>query len=92
MASNITGNKSLDHAVMMTLCESAFEFSKTALVKGGTLVMKMIQGGEENKLASRMKECFDSVKFFKPQASRKDSSEIYIVAERHLAQSSQLCF
>ena len=80
MAHNATGNKTLDHACMIALCEAALEFSKTALVRGGSLVMKVIQGGEETKLASEMKKHFGSVKFFKPQASRKDSSEIYIVA------------
>lgn len=83
MAHNSTGNKTLDHTCIIALCEAAFEFAKGVLVNGGTLVVKVIQGGEETKLVNQMKKHFGSVKFFKPQASRKDSSEIYIVASHY---------
>lgn len=80
MAHNASGNKVLDSACMSGLWDAAFEFAKLALKNGGTLVIKIIQNGYERELVNAMRKVFESVKFFKPQASRSDSSEIYVVA------------
>jgi 23S rRNA (uridine2552-2'-O)-methyltransferase len=80
MAPNTSGHKDLDHLNIIALCEQALDFAKKTLSKDGTLVMKLFQGGEEKALADKVKQSFVQVKFFKPQASRKDSSEIFLVA------------
>jgi 23S rRNA (uridine2552-2'-O)-methyltransferase len=80
MAPNITGCRVSDHAAILSLCESVLEFSKLVLVKGGSMVVKVMHGGGEKQLFDEIKKYFAQVKFFKPIASRKDSIEIYIVA------------
>lgn len=80
MAHNASGHKALDSACMSGLWDAAFEFAKLALKSGGTLVIKVIQNGYERDLVNAMRKVFEIVKFFKPQASRRDSSEIYVVA------------
>ncbi|MDR1477273.1 MAG: hypothetical protein LBI17_04070 [Rickettsiales bacterium] len=47
---------------------------------GGTFVAKVRQGGTEAALLSDMKKRFASVRHFKPEASRKESAETYVVA------------
>ena len=80
MAPNTSGYKDLDHLKIIDLCEHALEFAKKVLVKDGTLLMKIFQGGKEKLLAEKLRKSFSKVKFFKPQASRKKSTEIFLVA------------
>jgi len=80
MAPNSSGHKDLDHLKIIDLCDHALEFAKDVLAKDGTLVMKIFQGGQEKSLAEKLKKAFSQVKFFKPPSSRKESSEIYLVA------------
>lgn len=47
---------------------------------GGTFVAKIFRGGAENDLLTMAKQDFKKVKHFKPEASRKESSEFYLVA------------
>ena len=80
MALNTSGHRDLDHLQIINLCEHAFKFAKEVLSKDGILIMKIFQGGQEKLLIERLKKSFTQVKFFKPQASRKTSSEIFLVA------------
>ncbi len=80
MAPNTTGSKSLDHLRIMNLVELTFIFSQEVLEKGGSMVAKVFQGGTENKLLAEIKKYFKNVSHFKPPASRKESSEIYLIA------------
>jgi len=80
MAPNTSGHKDIDHVQIINLCEHAFEFAKEVLAKDGVLIMKIFQGGQEKNLAEQLKKSFTKVKFFKPQASRKGSTEMFLVA------------
>ena len=80
MAANTTGNHMVDHLRIMGLVETAYDFAVKVLAEGGVFVAKIFQGGTEKKLLDRMKQDFKSVKHVKPEASRKDSSEFYVVA------------
>jgi 23S rRNA (uridine2552-2'-O)-methyltransferase len=80
MAPNTSGHRDLDHLKIIDLGEHALEFAKKTLSKDGALIMKTFQGGGEKQLAEKLKKSFSQVKFFKPGASRKDSSEIFLVA------------
>ena len=80
MAPNMTGMKDIDHLRIMGLLETAYAFACEVLNEGGTFVAKIFQGGTEQNLLSEMKRRFDSVKHAKPPASRKESSEFYVVA------------
>ena len=80
MAAPATGHRQTDHTRIMLLCEAALDFAETVLAPGGSFVAKVLTGGTENTLLTRMKKSFAKVTHAKPQASRKDSAESYVVA------------
>lgn len=80
MAGNTTGMHSIDHLRIMGLLEMAYDFAVQILNPGGVFVAKIFQGGTENEFLAQMKRDFTTVKHAKPEASRKDSSEVYVVA------------
>ena len=80
MAANATGHKRTDHLRTMALVEAAAAFACDVLAPGGTFLSKVLQGGTENQLLSRLKRAFASVKHVKPEASRAGSSELYLLA------------
>ena len=80
MAAAVTGHKSTDHLRTMALCEEAHVFATETLVDGGTLVMKAFAGGAHSDLMSAINKDFDNVRTVKPDASRPESPETYIVA------------
>ena len=80
IAPNTTGERTTDHIRIIALCEQAFEFAKQHLNKNGSFVAKIFQGGTQHTLLKEIKCCFKIVKHFKPQASRQESSEMYLIA------------
>ena len=80
LAPNTTGHAPTDHLRIMALAELALDFAVTILAPGGSFVAKVFQGGSERAMLARMKRCFVSVRHAKPPASRKESSELYLVA------------
>lgn len=80
MAANTTGVHSLDHLRIMGLLEMAYDFAIKVLNPNGVFIAKIFQGGTENEFLAEMKRDFAVVKHAKPDASRKDSSEVYVVA------------
>lgn len=80
MAAPSCGHSQTDHIRIMGLCEIAFDFAKNNLNEGGCFVAKILQGGAEKELLDDMKKHFRTVKHFKPESSRKDSAEMYVVA------------
>ena len=81
MAPNTTGHAATDHLRIMALAEAALEFAVEVLAEGGTFVAKVFQGGSEREMLARLKQSFASVRHAKPPASRKESSELYVVAQ-----------
>ena len=80
MAANTTGIHNIDHLRIMNLLEMAYDFAIQVLAPNGVFIAKIFQGGTEKKLLDKMKNDFASVKHVKPNASRKDSCEFYVVA------------
>lgn len=80
MAANTTGNHSTDHLRIMNLLKTAYAFAVQVLNPNGVFIAKIFQGGTENIFLAKMKQDFKQVKHVKPEASRKDSSEFYVVA------------
>ncbi len=80
LAPNTTGHKQTDHLRIMAAVEACYDFAIEVLKPGGTFVAKVRQGGTEQDLLARMKKDFTSVRHIKPPASRKESSEQYVVA------------
>lgn len=81
MAANTVGHKQTDHLRTMALVEAAADFAMRTLAPGGTFVAKVLAGGTDADLLALLKRQFTSVKHAKPPASRKDSSEWYVVAK-----------
>jgi 23S rRNA (uridine2552-2'-O)-methyltransferase len=80
MAPNTTGHAATDHIRIVALTELALDFALRVLAPGGAFVAKVFQGGSEKQLLEPMKRHFATVRHAKPPASRKDSSELYVVA------------
>ena len=80
MAPNTVGHQKTDHLRQMVLLEYAFDFARRALKPGGAFVAKSFTGGTTNELLKHIKQDFDSVHHIKPNASRRDSVEMFIVA------------
>jgi 23S rRNA (uridine2552-2'-O)-methyltransferase len=80
MAANATGHRKTDHIKIVALVEAAAEFAHEVLAPGGTFLAKVLQGGTEAALLGPLKRDFTTVKHVKPQASRSDSAELYLLA------------
>ncbi len=80
MAPNTTGHAATDHLRIMALAEMAAAFARQVLAPGGGFVAKVFQGGSEREMLAALKRDFAAVRHAKPPASRKESSELYVVA------------
>ncbi len=81
MAANTVGHKQTDHLRTMGLVEAAAHFAIQVLDSGGAFVAKVLAGGTDAELLALLKQHFRTVKHAKPPASRKGSSEWYVVAQ-----------
>ncbi len=81
MAANTVGHQQTDHLRTMGLVEAGLEFAREILQPGGAFVAKVLAGGADNALVAELKRNFATVKHAKPPASRKGSSEWYVVAQ-----------
>jgi 23S rRNA (uridine2552-2'-O)-methyltransferase len=81
MAANTVGHPQTDHLRTMGLVEAGLLFACEVLRPGGAYVAKVLAGGTDNQLLAELKRHFVTVKHAKPPASRKDSSEWYVVAQ-----------
>ena len=81
MAANTVGHQQTDHLRTMGLVEAALDFACEVLRPGGAFVAKVLAGGADHELVAAMKRHFTTVKHAKPPASRKGSSEWYVVAQ-----------
>ena len=81
MSPDISGNYSVDQARSIFLCEQALTTAELVLKPGGNFICKVFEGEDLNALIQTINEKFRSVKRHTPKASRKTSSEIYIIAK-----------
>ena len=81
MSPDITGNYSVDQARSMWLCKNALKTAEIMLKPGGNFVCKIFEGEDTQKFINTVKQRFCMVKKFSPTASRKSSSEIYLIAK-----------
>lgn len=81
MAANTVGHTQTDHLRTMGLVEAALDFAIQVLEPGGAFVAKVFAGGTDRELLTILKKNFTTVKHAKPPASRKDSSEWYVIAQ-----------
>lgn len=81
MAPAATGHRPTDHIRIVALAEEALALAEEVLVPGGAFVVKVLQGGAEPSLLAKLKRRFAKVRHVKPKASRKESAELYLVAQ-----------
>lgn len=81
MAANTVGHAQTDHLRTMALVEAAAWFAIETLRPGGGFIAKVLAGGADNDLVALLKREFTTVKHAKPPASRKESSEWYVIAQ-----------
>lgn len=81
MAANTIGHRQTDHIRTVALVEAAAAYAMEVLAPGGHFLSKVFQGGTEGQLLTDLKKAFAVVKHVKPPASRKDSVEMYVLAQ-----------
>lgn len=83
-APNLSGNWSYDHARSIDLATSALECARKLLKPGGRFVVKVFQGDMFPDFLDKVRRHFVKVQAFSPEASRKQSAEIYVIGKRLL--------
>jgi 23S rRNA (uridine2552-2'-O)-methyltransferase len=81
MSPDISGNYSIDQARSAWLCDCALDVASQVLRPGGHFLCKIFEGEDTKAFIEKVKQHFMVVKTFSPKASRKSSSEIYIIAK-----------
>ena len=81
IAPNTTGHKSTDHLRLSSMLFDIIDTLDQVMIKGGVFVTKIWKGSEEREMINILKKKFDEVSYFKPDSSRKDSVEIFIIAK-----------
>ena len=81
IAPNLSGIDSADQAGSMYLLELALDSVKKMLKPGASFAAKMFQGSGSDEYVKELRKSFEKVLIRKPQASRKESREVYIVAK-----------
>ena len=82
IAPNTTGHKSTDHLRLSSMLFDMIETLDQVMIQGGVFVTKIWKGSEEIEIINILKKKFDKVSYFKPDSSRKDSVEIFIIAKK----------
>jgi 23S rRNA (uridine2552-2'-O)-methyltransferase len=84
LAPNMTGEYNLDHARSVHLARQAFETALELLDSGGDFAVKVFQGPDLDDLREDIEEEFEYVRRTAPDASRDESSEVYLIAKGRL--------
>jgi 23S rRNA (uridine2552-2'-O)-methyltransferase len=81
MSPDISGNYSVDQARSAWLSQCALQAATHLLRSGGHFLCKIFEGEDTKVFLEKVKRDFTVVKIFSPEASRKSSSEVYIIAK-----------
>ena len=84
IAPNTTGHQSTDHLRIATMLFDIIELLEKVLVTDGSFITKILKGSEEKEIINILKKKFKLVSYFKPDSSRKDSAEIFIIAREFI--------
>ncbi len=82
VAPEMSGQKMVDQARIISLNDMVLDFAVHRLREGGDLLLKSFMGEGFDAFRQGMGDCFASVKVVKPAASRKSSSEVYLLGQR----------
>lgn len=81
MSPNLSGIYGIDHFRSIELAETAYSIAKEFLKPHGNFLVKVFQGEEFPKFLEKLRKDFYFVKPYSPPASRKSSSEIYVICK-----------
>ena len=84
MSPDISGNYSVDHAQSIYLSNIALNIADVLLEKGGNFICKVFDGAYLNSFFKQLNKRFVFVKRFSPPASRKSSSELYLISKEYI--------
>jgi 23S rRNA (uridine2552-2'-O)-methyltransferase len=79
MAPNTTGIRDVDAERSVQLCEAALDIADRRLRVGGAVLVKVFQGGSQERLIIRLKSGFRTVNIIKPKSSRDESREVFVL-------------
>lgn len=85
----VTGQWDLDVVRQLSLVEGTFGIANRLLGSKGKVLTKVFQGPGFQELLQTVRKTFNSVKLIKPDASRKTSAEIYLLAKGPRERSSE---
>lgn len=80
----ISGQRSYDQARAIGLGLTALHCACRLLKPGGNFIVKSFQGEDFSGLLREVRQHFFSVRTYRCRASRKGSTEIYIIAKNHI--------
>jgi 23S rRNA (uridine2552-2'-O)-methyltransferase len=89
MAPSTTGDHTIDHHQSVRLCQTLLDRCRDLLADEGNLVMKVFEGEAYPDLLARCQRLFESVKGFRPKASRGESREMYIIAHAYRGRDAE---
>jgi 23S rRNA (uridine2552-2'-O)-methyltransferase len=78
MAPHTSGVREADAARSAELVERAIEIADATLNKGGSFLAKIFQGSDFEHIRGLLRERFDTVRILKPEASRRESVEMFL--------------
>ena len=84
LAPNTTGHQSTDHLRISNLVNKVIENLNFIANLDSNFVIKIWKGSEESSIIKLLKQKYKKVSYFKPESSRKESSEIYIVGQKFI--------
>ncbi len=82
MAPKTTGSKITDQARSLTLVEQVFFIATQCLMREGIVCAKVFEGADVQSFVKNTSHTYAKVSLFKPKASRGESFETYIIAQK----------
>ena len=79
MAPATTGNRHVDEARSLGLCEAALYIAEKRLVPGGHFVCKIFQGGDTKAFTEAVRSKFQRQTALRPKSTRKASREVFVI-------------
>jgi 23S rRNA (uridine2552-2'-O)-methyltransferase len=89
LSPRLSGIRDADVSRSVALAEAALDFAHSVLKAGGSFLVKTFMGQETEDFAAKLKGHFDSLQRSRPEATRKASSEIYLIARGFKAPSQK---
>ncbi|KAL3671167.1 hypothetical protein V7S43_004348 [Phytophthora oleae] len=81
MAPSFSGNFLTDSQQQLRLCHNALKMAELYLRPGGSFATKILRCDGTEDFRAEVKAAFDVVKAMKPQSSRPESTEMFLVAK-----------